>query len=172
MELEKLRGPHLMLAHTNRDNRMSVLGHATQGINRMLGENTVKIGVVMEGFICLPTLALLDPVRDFLRSLNDRIQPFQCGFDVTHDRNVRRIRVFGRRSGIEPIDIGEENQKVGIEQLGLQPGELIQQRAADVPLGRIGTPQDVAGVVAFLTSPAAAYITGETVILSGGWVID
>jgi len=85
----------------------------------------------------------------------------------------RQITVNAVAPGIIDTPFHEQlDQKVGIEQLGLQPGELIQQRAADVPLGRIGTPQDVAGVVAFLTSPAAAYITGETVILSGGWVID
>ena len=37
---------------------------------------------------------------------------------------------------------------------------------------RIGKPEEVGGVVAFLASPDAAYITGETIILAGGWVID
>jgi NAD(P)-dependent dehydrogenase (short-subunit alcohol dehydrogenase family) len=64
------------------------------------------------------------------------------------------------------------DQKLGVEKQGLAPGEFIRRRVADIPLGRAGTPQDVAGVVAFLASPAAAYITGETVIISGGWVID
>ena len=49
--------------------------------------------------------------------------------------------------------------------------EFVRRRAAEIPLGRVGAPEDVAGVVAFLTSPAASYITGETVIVSGGWVI-
>jgi 3-oxoacyl-[acyl-carrier protein] reductase len=63
------------------------------------------------------------------------------------------------------------DQKLGVEKQGLQPGEFIARRAAEIPLGRVGTPEDVAGVVAFLASPAASYITGETVIISGGWVI-
>ena len=37
-----------------------------------------------------------------------------------------------------------------------------------IPLGRIGTPEDVAGVVAFLASPAADYITGQVIHVSGG----
>jgi 3-oxoacyl-[acyl-carrier protein] reductase len=39
---------------------------------------------------------------------------------------------------------------------------------ASVPLGRLGNPEEVASVVAFLASPAATYITGETVHVNGG----
>ena len=37
-----------------------------------------------------------------------------------------------------------------------------------IPLGRIGTPEDIAGVVAFLVSPAADYMTGQVIHVSGG----
>ncbi|MFA3878021.1 SDR family NAD(P)-dependent oxidoreductase [Streptomyces sp. MMCC 100] len=37
-----------------------------------------------------------------------------------------------------------------------------------IPLGRIGTPDDIAGAVAFLASDEAAYITGQTLSVSGG----
>ena len=36
------------------------------------------------------------------------------------------------------------------------------------PIPRMGAPQDMAGTVAFLCSPAAAYITGEVIKVSGG----
>ena len=37
-----------------------------------------------------------------------------------------------------------------------------------IPLGRVGTPQDIAGAVAFLASPEADFITGQTLSVSGG----
>jgi 3-oxoacyl-[acyl-carrier protein] reductase len=49
------------------------------------------------------------------------------------------------------------------------------QRSAlltQIPLGRLGMPEDVAGAVVFLASPAAAYITGSTVHVNGGMLMD
>lgn len=43
---------------------------------------------------------------------------------------------------------------------------------AGIPLGRAGTPEDVAAAVAFLASPGAAYITGTTVHVNGGMFMD
>ncbi len=45
-----------------------------------------------------------------------------------------------------------------------QRAKLIER----VPLGRLGSPQDVAHAVAFLASPEAAYITGATLHVNGG----
>lgn len=39
------------------------------------------------------------------------------------------------------------------------------------PLGRIGEPEDIAGTALFLASPAAAYITGQTIIVDGGMMV-
>jgi len=41
-----------------------------------------------------------------------------------------------------------------------------------IPLGRIGKPEEVAGPVVFLASPAANLITGETIMVDGGWTIQ
>jgi 3-oxoacyl-[acyl-carrier protein] reductase len=50
---------------------------------------------------------------------------------------------------------------------GLPPEERTRY-LADIPAGRIGTPQDVAAVVAFLVSDAASFITGAQIIVNGG----
>jgi enoyl-[acyl-carrier protein] reductase III len=48
---------------------------------------------------------------------------------------------------------------------------LIDRYAAATPAGRLVTPQDVAGVVAFLCTPAASMIRGQTIIVDGGYTL-
>ena len=48
---------------------------------------------------------------------------------------------------------------------------LLDQIADETPAGRITTPQDVAQVVAFLCSPAARMIRGQTIIVDGGFTL-
>jgi citronellol/citronellal dehydrogenase len=47
-------------------------------------------------------------------------------------------------------------------------GDDLDSMAADVPLGRLGTPEEVAVATAFLASPAAGYVSGTTVTIDGG----
>lgn len=42
------------------------------------------------------------------------------------------------------------------------------QRLAEIPLGRFGRPEDIAGVVVFLCSQAASYVTGQLITVDGG----
>ena len=48
------------------------------------------------------------------------------------------------------------------------PDEQKQQLMSKIPLGRLGAPDEIAAVVAFLASDAAAYVTGETIHVNGG----
>ena len=47
-------------------------------------------------------------------------------------------------------------------------GEAGQRRARSVPLGRVGRPEDIADVVAFLVSPASGYVSGQVIAVDGG----
>lgn len=51
------------------------------------------------------------------------------------------------------------------ESLGLP---LSAERAKTIPLQRLGAPEDVANVVAFLASDEAAYMTGQAINVTGG----
>lgn len=50
--------------------------------------------------------------------------------------------------------------------------ESLERLRQSIPLARIGTPAEVAGVVSFLASPDAAYITGEIIAVNGGMRMD
>lgn len=55
---------------------------------------------------------------------------------------------------------------------GLQPGEKKKAVGLAVPLGRMGSPEDVAGAAVFLASQEASYITGQTLNVDGGNVMS
>jgi len=51
------------------------------------------------------------------------------------------------------------------------PDSVLQELVDQVPLGRLATPEEIAPAVVFLASDHAAYITGTTLNISGGWLM-
>lgn len=51
------------------------------------------------------------------------------------------------------------------------PEELLERGRKSIPLGRIGFPDDMAGLAAFLVSPDASYMTGQAIAMNGGRVM-
>lgn len=52
------------------------------------------------------------------------------------------------------------------------PEEVVSQMNTRIPMKRFGQPQEIASTVAFLASPSASYITGETIHVNGGLLMD
>lgn len=75
-------------------------------------------------------------------------------------------------NAICPGDIDTELKRWGWEKeagiMGKSVEEVAGEAARSTPLGRIGTPEDVAAAVAFFASPDADYLTGEVLDVTGG----
>jgi glucose 1-dehydrogenase len=85
------------------------------------------------------------------------------------------MRMFMRDLAVElgPLGITVNNVAPGaivtpINKTLLDDKPKLNALLANIPLGRMGTPEDVAGLVAFLASDDAAYVTGSTFVVDGG----
>jgi 3-oxoacyl-[acyl-carrier protein] reductase len=80
---------------------------------------------------------------------------------LAEELGPRRIRV----NSINPGMVDTEGWRAA----GIHESELRRQVERQTPLGRVGKPADVAGAAVFLASADAAWITGETLVISGGY---
>jgi meso-butanediol dehydrogenase/(S,S)-butanediol dehydrogenase/diacetyl reductase len=62
------------------------------------------------------------------------------------------------------------DEKLG-SYLGTGKGEALARYASTIPLGRVQTPEDVAGFVSYLAGPDSDYMTGQSVMIDGGIVM-
>ena len=75
--------------------------------------------------------------------------------------------------GIIKTDMWVYNDRVWGKLLGeYGPGELMEEWVQNIPMKRVGEGKDVAGLVAFLASEDADYITGQTINVDGGLIMS
>jgi 3-oxoacyl-[acyl-carrier protein] reductase len=83
---------------------------------------------------------------------------------VTHvlakELGPKRIRV----NSINPGMVETE----GVHAIGILGGDFQKQFEAQTPLGRIAQPEDIAPIAVFLASADSGWLTGETLLASGG----
>ncbi len=53
---------------------------------------------------------------------------------------------------------------------GITPEEIVRRWEAEIPMRRLGEPREFAALAAFLASEQAAYITGQSIAVDGGWI--
>ena len=91
----------------------------------------------------------------------------KAGVDaITRNLAVEWGRFGIRVAGIAPGPIGDTE---GMRRLA--PGEITDKMIAAIPTGRLGAIDDIAAAAVFLRSPAAAYISGHTLVVDGGYCI-
>ena len=85
-------------------------------------------------------------------------------------------------SRVMAVEVAELGIRVNAVAPGMTRTALVEQGVRDgsirldamlpeIPLGRLATPDDIAGAVLFLASDDARYITGQTLVVDGGWSI-
>jgi 3-oxoacyl-[acyl-carrier protein] reductase len=89
---------------------------------------------------------------------------------LSNELAPQRVRVIG----VSPGAIDSDRRRLGLEKAagvkGISFAEAEKEASRQIPLGRAGTPDEVAGVIAFLASDRAGYVTGSTLNVDGGMV--
>jgi peroxisomal 2,4-dienoyl-CoA reductase len=92
----------------------------------------------------------------------------KAGVDaITRNLAVEWGRFGIRAVGIAPGPIGDTE---GMRRLA--PGEITDKMMSAIPAGRFGAVEEIAAAAVFLRSPAAAYITGHTLVVDGGYCMS
>jgi 3-oxoacyl-[acyl-carrier protein] reductase len=76
---------------------------------------------------------------------------------------ARALAPFARVNAIAPGVVDTEMMRL--------PAEQVAGIVAQVPLGRLGRPEEIAAAIVFLASDASSYLTGATLDCNGGWVM-
>jgi len=81
-------------------------------------------------------------------------------------------KVLAKELGPNKIRVNSINpgavETEGVHAAGIIGGDFMNQIVADTPLGRIGQPADIAPIAVFLASQDSGWLTGETLLASGG----
>ena len=99
----------------------------------------------------------------------DRALPRMSAYVAAKHAQVGLTKVWAK-------ELGPDNITVNLVQPGWIPVERhagvdTSAYAAEVPLGRLGTPDDIAAMVAFLASESASFVTGQQITVNGGHIL-
>jgi meso-butanediol dehydrogenase / (S,S)-butanediol dehydrogenase / diacetyl reductase len=142
-------------------------------------------------FLCCQAAAVRMKPRKFGRIINTASGQARQGFIYTPHYAASKFGVIGITQslakelapdnitvnafcpGIIETDMWAYNDAAWGKLLGnYKPGELMEEWVRNIPMKRAGKAEDVAGLVAFLASEDAAYITGQTINVDGGLIMS
>ncbi|MGC6475778.1 MAG: SDR family NAD(P)-dependent oxidoreductase [Parvibaculales bacterium] len=103
------------------------------------------------------------------------------GVDVTLGYGAAKTGLLGLVRSMA-VDLGKRNIRVNAVAAGLtktgmtspmfEHDEWTQPTLARTPIGRLGEPDDIASAVLFMTDSAASWITGQVLVVDGGYIIS
>ena len=99
----------------------------------------------------------------------DRALPGTSAYVAAKSAQVGLTKVWARELGPHNITVNIVAPGwIPVERHRDVPDSSVEGYRADVPLGRMGRPEDIAAAVTFLASEAAAFITGDRITVNGG----
>jgi 3-oxoacyl-[acyl-carrier protein] reductase len=116
--------------------------------------------------ITIQSVSVKQPVEGLL--LSNAVRPGVAGLVKTLSAELGKDNIL--INTLCPGKIMTDRFLGGAKQAGLPPEEYVVRAADDVPLGRIGTPEEFASVAVFLASEKASYVTGVSLQVDGGLV--
>ncbi|MFC1692131.1 SDR family oxidoreductase [Candidatus Latescibacterota bacterium] len=118
--------------------------------------------------INLASLAVKQPIAGLILSNSLRSAVVGMAKTVATDAAAHGVLINTIATGSFDTERLQSMFKNQAKNTGLMPKEVCAKLEATIPLGRIGSPEELAWLVAFLASERASYITGATIQVDGG----
>ena len=96
-------------------------------------------------------------VTAFAKTLSNQVGQF----NITVNNVAPGLTLTGRL---------DELAKLRAKDAGIKKEEMLQKMANDIPLKRLATPEEIASAVIYLSSEIGGYITGQTIVVDGGYI--
>lgn len=118
--------------------------------------------------VFLTSVAIREPIPNLATSSVCRIAVAGLVRTLARELGPRGIRVNGIIPGYIRTDRIEEVTQDTARRRGVSPEEVLQGLEREIPLGRIGTPEELARAIVFLGSELSSYVSGAMLPVDGG----
>ena len=116
--------------------------------------------------LTIQSVSVKQPVPGLL--LSNAVRPGVAGMFKTLSEDLGKHNIT--INVVCPGKILTDRLLGGAKQAGLPTDEFVKRAGLDVPLGRVGTPEEFANVMVFLASERASYVTGVALQVDGGLI--
>jgi 3-oxoacyl-[acyl-carrier protein] reductase len=118
--------------------------------------------------VFLTSVAIREPIPNLATSSVCRIAVSGLVRTLARELGPKGIRVNGILPGYIRTSRVDEVAEDAAHRRGVTPDEVIRGIERDIPLGRIGTPEELARAIVFLCSDMSSYVTGAMIPVDGG----
>lgn len=130
-------------------------GMRARGWGRILNVTSIAVKQPVDGLILSNSVRAA--VTGFARTLANEVA----------DEGITVNNVMPGYTRTERLDVLARHVAESGE---VDPTTVFENWGAEIPMGRVGEPRELAAVAAFLVSERASYVTGQSVAVDGGWI--